>query len=389
MNYKGESRASTWTDDSWVTVEPFAFVGVDMIGESWELALLRGWVCCSVFNKLCWSNLQHEVSPKRRGSFGFGWMPDREWLVRMCTTHWEFSEPSGLCFKTGLGWNASLIPSVPKLVVQGLVPVELPQFALGITQVRFRRLAVLWDEMLWTFMKYVSNKWSVSSFKYPNNITELSCATIKRDVSLVSVLSAQVLAPCTTSPWMRRDERPPKPRSCRVITCWVVDPLLVAWHKKGPCGHILTLILTPNEPDLKKGAKMDLVVASGHLFCKNFLTFLHQKWQLGGWLLWGMCGDSDACSICNADGSVLGIGAVPNMTALMTDPMSILSQWPVATWRPDGDWKNMVLTFIVKFSTKIGCQIYKNLIFTESDAQKTAFLGTQKIGQGLLYVAVP
>ena len=42
-----------------------------------------------------------------------------------------------------------------------------------------------------------------------------------------------------------------------------------------------------------------------------------------------MCGDSDACSICNADGSVLGAPATNNMTEIMMNAQSILAAWPV------------------------------------------------------------
>ncbi|CAL1156171.1 unnamed protein product [Cladocopium goreaui] len=67
--------------------------------------------------------------------------------------------------------------------------------------------------------------------------------------------------------------------------------------------------------------------AAGRATTKQQILSGHQ--MMGGGPIACMCGDSDACSICNADGSVLGAPATNNMTEIMMNAQSILAAWPV------------------------------------------------------------
>lgn len=67
--------------------------------------------------------------------------------------------------------------------------------------------------------------------------------------------------------------------------------------------------------------------AVGRATTKQQILSGHQ--MMGGGPIACMCGDSDACSICNADGSVLGAPVTNNMTEIMMNAQSILAAWPV------------------------------------------------------------
>ena len=93
-------------------------------------------------------------------------------------------------------------------------------------------------------------------------------------------------------------------------------------------------------PSLPMGSpKCAAGIGPTHMFSMNAAGRATTKQQIldghnfmGGGALACLCGDSDTCGVCNADGSVKGLAGV-NPASLMSDPTvaaGILAQWPAS-----------------------------------------------------------